>query len=308
MKRMPQPIPYQGSKRNIASQILAIMPDSVDKLVEPFAGSAAVSIRAAYTQTAQHFLLNDLNAPLMELLSLIINEPDEIADSYEELWNRQLGRERAFYNEARKEFNCTGRPDLFLYLLARCVKASVRYNLNGEFNQGPDNRRKGKRPDSMRTEILTVSKLLKGRTTITSRDFTSTLSDIDPKRDVVYMDPPYQGTSGKRDSRYCSGIQLETLTDFMDELNRKDVMFVLSYDGRKGAKRYGKKVPDALNLLRMEIQAGRSTQSTLLGRQDITYESLYLSAPLVDRVSVSQVESVRLLNENPVQGQLELSL
>jgi DNA adenine methylase len=54
----------------------------------------------------------------------------------------------------------TGRPDYFLYLLARCVKGSVRYNANGEFNQSPDNRRKGMRPDFMRSNIIAVSMLM----------------------------------------------------------------------------------------------------------------------------------------------------
>jgi DNA adenine methylase len=38
MKTMPQPIPYQGSKRHIAEQILAYFPQDVCTLIEPFAG------------------------------------------------------------------------------------------------------------------------------------------------------------------------------------------------------------------------------------------------------------------------------
>ena len=190
MKRMPQPIPYQGSKRNIAAQILSLLPGDIDTLVEPFAGSAAVSIRAAYTGLAHSFHLNDLNRPLMDLLNLIINEPDRIASDYERLWHQQLGRERKFYDEARAQFNATNRPDLLLYLLARCVKASVRYNAAGEFNQSPDNRRKGRRPHSMRADIHAVSRLLKGKTRITSSDFTSTIDHMNPASDLIYLDPP----------------------------------------------------------------------------------------------------------------------
>jgi len=63
MKRMPQPIPYQGSKRNIAGRILALFPENVNTLVEPFAGSAAVSVAAAYYHKAGRFHLHDLNQP-----------------------------------------------------------------------------------------------------------------------------------------------------------------------------------------------------------------------------------------------------
>ncbi|MCK4459049.1 MAG: DNA adenine methylase, partial [Methanosarcinales archaeon] len=47
MKRVPHPIPYQGSKRNIARTILSFFPHQFDTLVEPFAGSAAISLAAA---------------------------------------------------------------------------------------------------------------------------------------------------------------------------------------------------------------------------------------------------------------------
>ncbi len=307
MMRMPQPIPYQGSKRNIAKQILSVIPSGIDALIEPFAGSAAISIRAAYMNKARRFHLNDLNKPLMDLLYLIINEPAVIASSYEQLWEKQLGREKAFYNEVRSEFNATGRPDLLLYLLARCVKASVRYNSNGEFNQGPDNRRKGRRPSSMRDEIYAVSRLLKGKTTVTSLDFTSTLDDLNPVSDVIYMDPPYQGTSGGRDSRYFSGIRISTLIDFIVELNAQNAMFILSYDGRKGAKTYGEVLPEDLNLVRIEIEAGRSTQSTLLGKQDITYESLYLSPALIEHLDSSSTGIARFTSWKSSYTQLELA-
>ena len=283
MRQMPQPIPYQGSKRQIAAQILTLLPADIDTLVEPFAGSAALSIRAASIGLARSYYLNDLNGPLMDLVDLIINDPNRIASDYEYLWHQQLGREREFYDEVRAQFNETNRPDLLLYLLARCVKASVRYNGAGDFNQSPDNRRKGRRPQSMKQNILAVSRLLKGRTKITSFDFPATIEDLNPAYDLVYMDPPYQGTSSGRDSRYCSGVALPVLVKFLERLNTRNVMYALSYDGQKGSRTYGSMLPEGLGLTHVLIEAGRSTQSTLLGRQDITHESLYLSSALIER-------------------------
>lgn len=113
MKRLPQPIPYQGSKRGIAHQILQFLPTGMERLVEPFAGSAALSIAASYRNLAQQFWLNDLNQPLANLLRLMIEQPTEIANQYQVLWQDQLGQERTFYDEVRDEFNCTHAPDLF---------------------------------------------------------------------------------------------------------------------------------------------------------------------------------------------------
>lgn len=307
MKRMPQPIPYQGSKRNIAEKILSVMPDNIGTLIEPFAGSAAISVRSAYANKAQRFHLNDLNKPLMNLFDLIINEPENIASDYAKLWERQIGRERKFYDEVRAEFNQTGRPDQFLYLLARCVKASVRYNASGEFNQAPDNRRKGRHPNSMRSEIDAVSQLLKDKTEISSCDFTELLDKFDPTTDLIYMDPPYQGTSGRRDSRYCSGIDISSLIDFIAKLNEREAMFIVSYDGRKGARSYGEALPEDLNLVHIEIEAGRSTQSTLMGKDDITYESLYLSSTVADRLALTATGIENLTKLDSSHTQLELT-
>jgi DNA adenine methylase len=204
MKTMPQPIPYQGSKRNIAEQILAYFPQDVCTLIEPFAGSAAISVAAAHYKRARRFYLSDVNKPLMDLVEIIINRPQEIADEYEKLWLMQIGKERDFYDYVRNQFNITHKPEYLLYLLARCVKASIRYNTEGDFNQSPDNRRQGRRPMSMRQQIFAVSQLLRGKTTIQSGDYKA-VSDIVSRSDLVYLDPPYQGTSQNRDPRYYSG-------------------------------------------------------------------------------------------------------
>lgn len=280
MRRIPQPIPYQGSKRHIARHIINTFPQNFNSLIEPFAGSAAVSVAAAYYRKADRFYLNDLNQPLMRLLERIIDHPGRIADEYEKLWNEQLGQERAFYDFIRDEFNATHRPDHFLYLLARCVKASVRYNADGAFNQSPDNRRRGRNPAGMRQEIFAVSKLLQGKTTIASGDYTEVLNVVSGS-DLVYMDPPYQGTSQTRDPRYYSGLDVDELIGFLAELNKLQALFILSYDGRTGEKTYGAELPASLKLHRIEIHAGRSSQATLLGTEAETYESLYLSPALM---------------------------
>lgn len=55
MKSIPHPIQYQGSKRNLAHVILRYIPQNVDCLIEPFAGSAAITITAAARQMAKKY-------------------------------------------------------------------------------------------------------------------------------------------------------------------------------------------------------------------------------------------------------------
>lgn len=281
--KAPHPFPYQGSKRNIASDILQYFPSSINTLFEPFAGSAAISIAAAMRGRAKRFYINDLNKALVDLLKKIVDEPESIADQYKTLWTSQLDNPRLYYDDIREKFNLTGRSDYLLYLLARCVKGSIRYNANGEFNQSPDNRRKGMRPKTMRENILGVSHLLKGKLIFSSRNYRDVL-ELSTPDDLVYMDPPYQGVCGNRDTRYLAGIQFCEFVAELEELNNKSIKFIISYDGRTGKKMHGKKLPDHLELTHIEIEAGRSSQETLLGRNASTVESLYLSHALIDKI------------------------
>lgn len=280
---VPHPIPYQGSKRNLADAILRYFPEKVETLHEPFAGSAAISLAAAAHKRAKRFHINDLNKPLVDLWRAIINTPDKLSKEYEGLWHEQLDDPKAFYRDIRDKFNLTGRQDYFLYLLARCVKASVRYNANGEFNQSPDNRRRGATPATMRGQLLGASYLLKGKTSFSSKNFRDVVLHAS-EEDLVYMDPPYQGVCGNRDSRYLASVQFCEFVEVLEQLNAKDVRYIVSYDGRTGQKVHGVRLPEHLNLTHMELNAGRSTQATLLGREDATFEALYLSPALADEL------------------------
>lgn len=281
--QVPHPVPYQGSKRLLAAAILRCLPDSVETLYEPFAGSAALTLAAAQRGIGKRFKLNDLNRPLMNLWRAIIETPHELATAYSILWHAQQGREKDYYDYVRTQFNLTQRADYLLYLLARCVKAAVRYNSQGEFNQSPDNRRQGTQPTTMQHNILAASRLLQGRTQCFTGDYSVVLEQV-TRRDVVYFDPPYQGVSGRRDPRYFQQVQLDDFAARLDELNTRNISYLVSYDGRTGNKSFGASLPEFLRLTRLELPARRSSQATLLGRCEHTFESLYLSPALVKQL------------------------
>jgi DNA adenine methylase len=288
--KVPHPIPYQGSKRNLARQILSFFPNKTNVLFEPFAGSAAISIAAAIKKKCGRFHLNDINKPLMSLWDSIINEPEQLAKQYTKLWRAQIGNEREFYDKVREKFNRTSRPDFLLYLLARCVKAAVRYNFDGEFNQSPDNRRRGRHPAMMKSDIFAVSAFFKEKCTLTSLDYTQVLSKV-TRDDLVYMDPPYQGTFVNGGFRYYGDVVIAEFIDSLQTLNVREIPFILSYDGRTGHKTFGESLPSHLELTRIEVDAGRSSQATLLGRNHTTFESVYLSKALVQKLN-SSVEKI----------------
>ena len=112
--------------------------------------------------------------------------------------------------------------------------------------------------------------------------------------DLVYMDPPYQGTSGSADRRYYQPFDRPRFVVELAGLIERGVPFLISLDGRTGAKTYGPGLPAELGLTRVELHAGRSSQATLNGRATETYESLYLSPTLASETTALR-RSVREL-------------
>lgn len=305
---IPQPFQYQGSKRNLAPRILGYLPGKMERMVEPFAGSGAISLACAARGRSRGYWLNDFNRPLNELLKQIVEDPERIADFYQSIWRDAETAHIDHFYSVRKQFNETGDARLLLYLLARCVKGAVRYNSDGQFNQSPDKRRLGTHPARMRANILASSRLLRGQSIFTSSDYREVFEKVAAK-DVVYMDPPYQGVCNTRDHRYSSGIEFADFVVGLESLNRKGIRYLVSYDGRLGDKSYGEPLPGFLDLVLVEIEAGRSSQATLLGEDAITVESLYLSRPLAEEIGATgaflrcrEFEQLRLLEESVSYG------
>lgn len=289
----PHIVQYQGSKRILAPQILRYMPKHCRRLVEPFSGTAAMTIAAALDGRSSSFHVNDLNAPLIAMIQEAVEHPQRLLDAYAKVWNEQFafsdGHVAHFYS-VREKFNSgETSPANMLYMLARCVKGSVRYGRNGNFNQSPDKRRHGTSPDKLGGNLFAISKLLKGRTTFSSLDYREIFHSA-KKGDVLYMDPPYQGVSDVRDNRYFAGVPFSEFSEALYELNRKGVDYLISYDGECGGRGYGVDLPQELQCRKYMLRAGLSTQATFLGRKETTFEALYVSKGIS-----SAVDDVKLL-------------
>ena len=272
---IPHPIPYQGSKRRLAPLIAQHFTAHVRIMHEPFAGSAAMTLYVAQHGLAQRFVIADSLPALIELWRAIIERPAATAARYRALWQEQSA-DAAHFEQVRARYNREGDPVDLLYLICRCVKNAVRFNRSGEFTQSADRRRAGMHPDRMQTAIEGASRLLRERVELRCGDWRETTADA-ARADFVYLDPPYLGTSIGRDRRYHRQLPRESLIDGLEQLRRREVRFALSYDGSTGAKVYGPPLPDHLELAHLQLDAGRSAQATLSGRNERTIESLYLS-------------------------------
>lgn len=298
MRKLPHPIPYQGSKRKLASIIARYLPRRITTFYEPFAGSAAMTIYAAHHECADHFMVADSLEPMVNLLRSIVEEPERTENRYREVWEGQREGKPDFFNKVRDRYNEKQDPVDLLYLICRCVKNSVRFNSAGRFTQSVDKRRLGMHPDKMRAAVLGVSSILRDRVEFRLGDWQETSADAG-QEDFIYMDPPYLGTSIGRDKRYHKQLMQDDLVIGLEDLLRRGVPFALSYDGTTGGREYGPPLPDELGLTRLLLHAGTSSQSTLSGRKEETIESLYVTPGLAESVS----GTIRLQAE---QGRLAL--
>lgn len=271
-----QPIPYQGSKRSLSPTICEYFPPKIDILYEPFAGSAAISLYAASKGLANNFVIGDVYEPLMNIWEMIIHQPASLARGYRLIWNEQFKEPSTHFKKIKELYNETFDPVLLLYLIARCVKNAIRFNRLGYFTQSCDKRRTGMKPDRLERTIYATNKLLRGRVKIFKGDFQDCIKSAN-HNDLIYMDPPYHGTTYGKDKRYASGLKREILIENLMNLNANGIPFVLSYDGRTGDKVYSTPLPSSINAHHLEIYAGRSAQATISGYAKNTYESLYVS-------------------------------
>lgn len=291
----PHPIPYQGSKRRLAPAILAHIPQGrYLRLVEPFAGSAAITLAAARQALFQTYVIGDVLEPLVGIWQQVIQDPSRLARQYSELWNAERRNPIQSYYDIRSQFNRDRSPAKLLYLLVRCVKNAVRFNPAGEFNQSPDKRRTGMKPQLMAAELLAAHRLLYGKATALSGDYLKFFEEARPS-DLFYLDPPYQGTSEGRDRRYVTGVPRAQLLEGLEVLNRKGTPFILSYDGSCGDRTYGDPLPGKV-AEQILIDAGRSSQSTLSGRAEQTVESIYVSRLLSEGLRIPRTLSLKDFN------------
>ena len=286
--KTPHIVQYQGSKRILAPQILQYMPRKFNRLLEPFAGMAAITVATAQERRADEYFINDINEPIIRILQAAIDCPSELIERYTAVWAKQFEYSKGHiehYYHIRERFNSGDESaENMLYLLARCVKGAVRYCRNGKFNQSPDKRRHGTNPKSIASNVYAISNLLKGRTSFSAVDYLHIFELAEPG-DLVYMDPPYQGVSNTRDNRYFAGVGFDDFSNSIRILNQKGVDFIISYDGECGDREYGNELPQSLNCTKLLLNAGLSTQATLLGKRNITYEALYVSEGLAETIN-----------------------
>lgn len=261
-------IKWSGSKRSQSTQIKEYLPDKFNKYFEPFIGGGSM----LYAINPTNAVCGDICVPLIDLWNEIKNNPIELSEAYRIRWTKLQSEGYQAYYEIRDNFNRNHSPEDLLFLSRTCVNGLIRFNANGDFNNSLHHTRPGISPDSLKKIILDWSNHIQ-KTKFIAADYTFT-TEIAKRGDLIYLDPPYFHTKG----RYYGTIDFDTFLVYLETLNRKEIKYMLSFDGIRGENNFTVELPKELYKRHKFIPSGNSSFKKVMDKENIQVsESLYLN-------------------------------
>ena len=264
-------VKWVGGKRQLLPEIRKYIPQKKYTLYyEPFLGGGAV----LFDLQPLNAIVNDLNEELINLYTVIKNDPDELIKDLKKHRNqsdyyyriRELDRDRSKY----RKLTDVERASRIHYLNKTCFNGLFRVNRAGEFNT-PFGRYKNPNITNEVT-IRAVSKYFnKANIEFRNVDFVEAVKDID-QNSFVYFDPPYDPVS---DSANFTGYDKEgfdreeqkRLKMLCDQLDERGISFLLSNSATAFIKDL---YSDPSRNYQIEIiKAKRSINSNANGRGEI---------------------------------------
>ena len=239
-----------------------------DNYFEPFVGSGAVfgRLKPAYG------VIGDNYAPLIELWKLVKHDATAVSEEYRKNWLALQRNGPDYFYEVRHRFNKTFDPNALLFLTRTCVNGLIRFNAAGEFNNSFHLTRPGIHPNRLEAILERWQGMLRG-VDVMHADYRETTAAA-AASDVVYLDPPYRGTS----TMYASKIDHEELYEYLDGLTSGGIRWLLSYDGSTEERDYLCELPADLYVRKLMLRTGHSTfRKTQMGSASSVHESLYMN-------------------------------
>ena len=217
---------WAGNKYAIMDRIRPVLP-STKRLIEPFAGSAAVFLNTDYPAYA----ISDANVDLINLYKYLQKDGQNFIDFCKGFF-RDCTNDPEVYYEYRHEFNNTHdtrlKSALFLYFNRHGYNGLCRYNSKGGFNVPFGKYKKPYFPQKEMEYFHFKSQ----KAIIKPIGFEEAMAQARPG-DVIYCDPPYVPLSKTASfTEYGGGsfgqVEQERLAELAQELSRKNITVVIS--------------------------------------------------------------------------------
>lgn len=266
--RLPPVIKWPGSKRAVAPLLGALLPPG-GRFFDPFVGGGAL----LPFRSSRGAVAGDVIPELVRLWEHVRLDPDGLARAYAVRWRRLQAEGPAAYYHVRAAFNRDRRPADLLFLSRTCVNGLIRFNTRGAFNNSLHHTRPGVAPDTLRRVLRLWSGLVRG-VRFRCGDYRDTLRAV-RSGDVVFLDPPYEATSGRY---HPAGVALPELEAELDRLNAVGARWLLTYDGTAGVRAYDGRVAPELYRRRLHLRTGHSPFTRLMRTSlDAVVETVYLN-------------------------------
>jgi DNA adenine methylase len=239
----PSIVKWVGSKRSQTPRLVEIirplLKDSAEYF-EPFAGSLAPFFALRQSGWSGPATLSDASLPLIRFW-------EEIAEAPERLWSvcegllaqekeKTEGEREGLYYRCRKEFNSElsyGKPyraALFLYLNQRGFNGLYRTNNQGYLTTSYG----GLRNHFPARDTIQRASALLANASLHCADFEEVL-DRAKAGDVVYADPPYNGTFTGYSASFRTPEQ-RRLAECLKRLHRRGVHIIASNADTEGVR------------------------------------------------------------------------
>ena len=217
---------WAGNKYRIIDRVRESLPEG-KRLIEPFAGSAAVFLNTNYEQ----YIINDNNPDLIHLYNILKKDGEIFIKKCRYYFSPRFNNEEQYY-KLREKFNSSNdiykRAVLFVYLNRHGYNGLCRYNLKGGYNV-PFGRYKA--PYFPEKEMLIFhEKAVNAEFVLSS--FEQIIQSA-KKGDVIYCDPPYVPLSPSANfTSYSSGgfniEKQQQLADLANEISVKGIPMLIS--------------------------------------------------------------------------------
>jgi DNA adenine methylase len=174
---------WAGGKTQLLPQLLASMPSTYEKYLEPFIGGGALF----FSLDSKRSVIGDNNAELINLYKWLVSSAGDISDVLSEMpiTSDDFYRVRAIDWRDVEPIVAAART---IYLNRLCFNGLYRVNKKGQFNVPFGNYKKPNFPN--RDALLNAGKVLSNATIVES-DYATLLRKYASKGDIVFLDPPY---------------------------------------------------------------------------------------------------------------------
>ncbi len=188
---MLSPLPHPSSRAAIVEELLGLFPARVDRLLEPFVGSGALTLAAAQQDLANYFVVGDELEALVAIWQLMIERPSVLCDGVA---------------AARRGSPPADGPVRLLFDVTQGVE-------QGTLDRG----------------LEQAHELLRGRAGTLAGDYSLLMRAAQPE-DLVYLDPPPVGGPSAWHPDWDEGLDADRFRDVLDAAIQRNIRFVVTTD------------------------------------------------------------------------------